>query len=225
MTMKKGTILLLLFLSFFTSAYDTATEKVEHINENEITSQPYKVELIDNTTPQTQNQLTLKVANDINFSKIKVGEKILFVLPSTVNLESGTKIEAGTKFSATIVQKESKPPMAIRVKFIINEIIFEDTTNFIILSKVPKIAPLKLIDAERILGKNAKVTGTFKLGTVIKDVNFSKHLAKMKPDTTTQLGICIMLKINKMHSTIDAGTPITITFEKNIEPEIGLVKE
>ena len=34
-----------------------------------------------------------------------------------------------------------------------------------------------------------------------------------------------MLKINKMHSTIDAGTPITITFEKNIEPEIGLVKE
>ena len=222
--MKKYIITLLLILTFLTSAYNQEdVEKKEHINENQITSQPYKVELIDDSISQSQNSITLKVANDTDFSKLKIGNKILFVLPSTVNLENGAQIKAGTKFSATIVQKETKPPMAVKLKFIINEIIFDDATNFILISKIPKIAPLKLINAERILGKNAKVTGTFKLGTVIKEVQFKQHFMKMKPDTTTSIGICIMLIYNKTHSTINAGVPITLIFEQNINPEVGLL--
>lgn len=223
--MKKYIILFLTILTIITSGYDYKdVEKTEHILPEQITSQPYKVELIDDSIVQTQNQIILKVANDADFNKLKVGNKILFVLPSTINLESGAAIKAGTKFSATIVQKETKSPTSLKIKFIINEIIFEDTTNFIILSKVPKIAPLKLISAEKILGKNAKVSGTFNIETVIKDVQISSHLVKMKPDTTTSVGICIMTKISKVHPVINAGTPIILTFKKNIAPEISFIK-
>lgn len=221
--MKKYFILYLLFVTFVTSGYKKQNIK-EHYEEI-YTQQPYKVQLIDNVTVQNQNSITLKVANDINLNSLKTGEKILLVMPSDLNLESGGKIQAGTKFSATAVEKKKKKnPFSLSIKFIINEIIFEDTTNFIILSNPHGIAPLKSISAERILGKGREVTGTFRIGTVISDAKIMQRGIKLKPDTTTAVGICILLKTNKLNTIIKAGTSITLTFVNNLKPEIGYIK-
>ncbi len=217
--MKKYIAVLFVIIAFVTSGYVKKTEQeVEKLNikEDEITSQPYKVELIDDKTPQIQNSITLKVANDVKLYSVKVGDKILFTLPSTINLEGGGKIESGTKFSATVVMKKGD-----KIKLILNEIIFTDTKSYIILSNPKDIEPLKTISAERILGEYAKVDGTFRLGTVISSVNFFQKGIKSEPDTTTAVGVCIMLK-TRVH-TLKAGTPVTITFEKNIKPEVGLL--
>ncbi|MBR1680778.1 hypothetical protein IJ707_03195 [bacterium] len=217
--MKKFTITFLIITSLLTSAFKISEEKQEQlkIKEDDITCQPYKVELIDDKTSQSQNTLSLKVANDVHILTAKTGDKILFTLPSDVNLESGAKIPSGTKFSATIVFKEGR-----KIKIIINEIIFTDTKNYIILSNPKKIAPLKTICAKRILGKYATVTGTFRLGTVISAVNFSQTDIKAEPDTTTAVGICILIRAGAR--ILKAGTPVNITFENNIKPEIGLLK-
>lgn len=212
----KKIIIILLITSLLTSAFKNNTNN-EKITENEITSQPYKVELLDNTTVQTQNTLTLKNANDVNLYKIKVGDKILFTQPSLINLENGTQIPSGTKYSATVVMKEGT-----KIKIIINEIIFTDTKNYIIISNPKDIAPLKTISAERILGKKAKVFGTFRIGTVISSVIFSQRGIKSEPHTTTAVGICILLK-TRAH-LLKAGTPVSISFEKNIHPEIQILK-
>ena len=137
-------------------------------------------------------------------------------MKSTLNLEDGSKILSGTKFSATVVLKEPG-----KIKIIINEIIFTDTKSYIILSNPNNIEPLKTISAERILGKNAKTNGTFRLGTVISSVTFSQRGIKSEPDTTTAVGICILLKTG-VH-ILKAGTPVNIQFEKIIKPEIGLL--
>lgn len=217
--MKKLIVLCLIITSLLTSGFkkkdEDKTEKIK-IKEENITSQPYKVELIDDVTSQTQSSLTLKVANYVNLSKIKVGKKILFTLPSTVNLEGREKIPSGTKFSATVVMKESG-----KIKIIINEIIFTDTKSYIILSNPKNIEPLKTIRADRILGKNAKINGTFRLGTVISSVVIYQKGIKTEPATTTAVGICILLKTHS--HTLKAGTPITINFEDNIKPEISLL--
>ena len=221
--MKKFIIASLLITSIFTSAFKPKEEQtVEKLNikTEEITSQPYKVELIDDITSQTQNSITLKVANDVKLYSIKVGEKILFTLPSTINLEDGTKIASGTKFSATVVKKEHFANR-LKIKIIINEIIFKDTKSYIILSNPKNIEPLKTISAERILGKNASTDGTFRLGTVVSSINFNQRGVKSEPDTTTSVGICILITTGVR--TLKAGTPITITFEKNIKPEVGLL--
>ncbi|MBR2525544.1 hypothetical protein IKE67_03675 [bacterium] len=217
--MKNFIIISLIFLTLLTSGFKQKVEPKQErlrIKADDITSQPYKVELIDDTTPQERTSITVKVANDVHLHSIKVGEKILFTLPSTVNFEDGTKLPSGTKFSATVVFKEMG-----KIKIIINEIIFTDTKNFIILSNPKDIAPLKTISAERILGKKAKVNGTFRLGTVISSAAFSQRGIKAEPDTTTAVGICIMLK-TRIH-TLKAGTPVNIQFEKSIKPEIGLL--
>ncbi|MBR1942739.1 hypothetical protein IJ843_03270 [bacterium] len=221
--MKKFITIFFIFSIAILNCEAKQKENFERINEDMITSQPYKVELIDNTTPQTQNSLTLKVANDTYLQSAKVGQKILFTLPSDVNLENSAKIKAGTKFSATIILKE-KTAIGQKFKIIINEITFVDATNFIILSNPKNIAPLKSISAERILGKGAKVNGTFRLGTVISAVNLQSRGIKSEPDTTTAVGICIMLKTGKIAPKIKAGTIINITFEKNILSEIEYIK-
>ena len=107
------------------------------------------------------------------------------------------------------------------IKIIINEIIFTDTKSYIIISNPKNIEPLKTIRADRILGKNAKTNGTFRLGTVISSVTFCQGGIKAEPNTTTSVGICILLKTS-VHK-IKAGTPVTIQFENNIKPEIGLL--
>lgn len=216
--MRKFLILVLIIISVLTtSAKNESKDKKEHITENMITSQPYKVELIDNKTSQTQNTITLKVANDVSLTKLEVGQKILFTLPSNVNLEDGTIIKLGTKFSATVVLKDFD-----KIKIIINEIIFDDTTNFIILSNPKGIESLKTISAERILGKYAKITGTYRIGTEISSVSFLQRGIKAEPDTTTAVGICI--KIKTIARKLKAGTSVIITFEKNIKPEVMLLK-
>lgn len=222
----KKIIVIAVFIFIFALTAQAVEEKSEtnevygeipHIKTEEITSQPYKVELIDNKTPQTQNTITLKNANDVNLHTLKTGDKILFTLPNTVNLETGAKIPAGTKFSATVVLKESR-----KIKIIINEIIFTDTKNYIIISKYKKAAPLKTISAERILGKNAKVTGIFYLKTSISSVNFAQRGIKSEPDTTTAVGICILLKTGAR--TLKAGTPVTISFNNNLRPAVSTLK-
>lgn len=224
MKIKYVIISSLLFVTFVTSGYKT--NKVHHeFIDGKDTKQHYKVELIDDTTSQMQNCITLKVANDTNLNTLKVGEKILFTMPSDLKLESGGTISAGTKFSATVITKKSKKNMFSHdIKFIINEIIFKDTTNFIILSKTHGIAPLKSISAERILGKDRRVNGTFNLGTVISSAKIQQRSIKLKPDTTTSVGICILARTNNATGTTKAGTPITITFVNNLKPEIGYVK-
>lgn len=219
--MKNLKILLLIFTLFITSGYKF--DEKFNLNNEYSTQQPYKVELIDNTTTQSQYQITLKVANDTNFNTLKVGEKILFTMPSDLKLESGGTITAGTKFSATIINKKTTP-IGKNVKFIINEIIFDDTKSFIILSKTSKIAPLKTISAERILGKHRTTNGTFNLNTVISDVKTPSKTIKLIPDTTTSVGICILAKINNLNPTLKAGTPIRISFLNNLKPEIMLIK-
>lgn len=217
--MKNFVLISLIIVSLLTSGFkskgDTQQEKLR-IKEDDITSQPYKVELIDDITSQTRTSITMKVANDVHLHKIKVGEKFLFTLPSAITFENGSQMPSGTKFSATVVMKEMG-----KIKIIINEIIFTDTKSYIILSNPKDIAPLKTIRAERILGKNAKTDGTFRLGTVISSVTFSQRGIKAEPDTTTAVGICILLKTG-MH-TLKAGTPVTIQFEKSIKPEIGFL--
>lgn len=220
--MKKFFTLVILNLLIVTSAFaqtDNNNKKEEHlrIKEDNITSQPYKVELIDNITPQTQNSISLKVANDVHLHSLKVGDKILFTQPSDINLVDGSKIPSGTKYSATVVLKEFN-----KIKIIINEIIFTDTRNYIILSNPKDIQPLKTISAERILGEKATVTGTFRLGTVISSISFFQRGIKSEPDTTTSVGICIIIKTGAR--TLNAGTPVTLTFEKNIKPEVCLLK-
>ena len=217
--MKKFFIFIILNLLLFSSAFAKSENKEEHlkIKEENITSQPYKVELIDNVTPQSQNSISLKVANDVHLHSLRVGDKILFTQPSEINLADGNKIPAGTKYSATVVLKEFN-----KIKIIINEIIFTDTKNYIILSNPKDIQPLKTISAERILGKNATVTGTFRLGTVISSINFAQRGIKSEPDTTTAVGICVLIKTGVR--TLNAGTPVTITFEKNIKPEVSLLE-
>lgn len=221
-----------LFLLFIISITQVLAKEDEQFEDKEFNSsilekpiggvytfQPYEVELLDYTTAQTVYSMTLKVANKINLLTSKVGDKFLLVLPSDVNLEKQGKIPAGTKFSATIVQKEkTKSKTGIFVKFIVNEIIFTDTKDFILLSNPKNIAPLKTISAERILGKNAKVHGTFRLGTVIKEVE-SKAI-KMKPATTTAVGICVKAYPNPTNYVLKAGTAITFTFESSIKPEV-----
>ena len=217
--MKKYIILSLILLALLTSGFKQKEEPQQDklkIKEEHITSQPYKVELIDDTTSQTRNSITIKVANDVHLHKINTGEKILFTLPSTINFEDGSKIPSGTKFSATVVKKEMN-----KIKIIINEIIFTDTKSYIIISNPKNIEPLKTIRADRILGKNAKTNGTFRLGTVISSVTFCQGGIKAEPNTTTSVGICILLKTS-VHK-IKAGTPVTIQFENNIKPEIGLL--
>lgn len=217
--MKKTVLLILLNIFLISSVLAQTNDKEKHLNikEENITSQPYKVELIDNTTAQTQNSISIKVANDVHLHKLKVGNKILFTQPSNINLVNGNKIPAGTKYSATVVQKELN-----KFKIIINEIIFTDTKNYIILSTPKDIQPLKTISAERILGKNATVNGIFRLGTEISSVNIAQRGIKSEPDTTTAVGICILIKTGA--HTLNAGTPVNITFVKNINPEIQLLK-
>ena len=217
--MKKTVLLILLNIFLISSVHAQTNDKEKHLNikEENITSQPYKVELIDNITPQTQNSISIKVANDVHLHKLKVGNKILFTQPSNINLVNSNKIPAGTKYSATVVQKELN-----KIKIIINEIIFTDTKNYIILSTPKDIQPLKTISAERILGKNATVNGIFKLGTEISSVNIAQRGIKSEPDTTTAVGICILIKTGA--HTLNAGTPVNITFVKNINPKIQLLK-
>ena len=214
-------IITLVITSLFLSGFKNA-EKEEHIkiDENDITSQPYKVELIDDKTPQTQNSLSLKIANDVNLHKIKVGEKFLLTLPSNINLVDGTIMPAGTKFSATVIKKEHTK-IGIKFKIIINEIIFTDTNNYIILSNPKNIKPLKTISVERILGKHAKVNGIFKLGTEISSVNISQNRVHLEPETTTAVGIGIIIKTGVR--TIKAGTPVTIQFNDNIKPQVEIL--
>lgn len=220
--MKKVLSIFIIFTAMITSGY---TNILEEKTDGIPTQQPYKVELIDNKTPQLQYAITLKVANDTDLNNLKIGEKFLFVMPSDLKLESGGIIKAGTKFSATIVmKKKQKNQLNQQIKFIINEIIFDDTTNFIILSNPHGIAPLKSISAERILGKGREVTGTFRLGTVISNAKFNGNSMKLKPDTTTAVGICILAKTSKFNAKLEAGTPITITFVNNLKPEVGMIK-
>lgn len=211
----------LLFVTFVTSCY-----KCQEQVDGYYTHQPYKVELIDNTTPQSQHEITVKVANDTDLNNIRPFNKILFVLPSDLKLESGGMLKAGTKFSATVVmKKKSKNPFKQQIKFIVNEIIFDDATNFIILSNPHGIQPLKTISAERILGKGRTVTGTFRLGTVISSAKFQNNSIKLKPDTTTAVGICILATTRTYYPMLKAGTPMTITFFNNLKPEVAIIKQ
>lgn len=219
--MRFVVIATLLFVTFVTSCY-----KYQNQIDGYYTNQPYKVELIDNITAQSQHEITLKVANDTDLNNIKPFNKILFVLPSDLKLESGGILKAGTKFSATVVmKKKSKNPLKQQIKFIINEIIFDNATNYIILSNPKGIQPLKTISAERILGKGSTVTGTFRLGTVISSAKFQNSSIKLKPDTTTAVGICILATTRTYYPMLKAGTPITITFLNNLKPEIANIKQ
>lgn len=219
--MRFVVIATLLFVTFVTSCY-----KLQNQIDSYYTNQPYKVELIDNTTSQSQHEITLKVANDTDLNNIKPFNKILFVLPSDLKLESGGILKAGTKFSATVVmKKKSKNPLRQQIKFIINEIIFDNATNYIILSNPKGIQPLKTISAERILGKGSTVTGTFRLGTEISSAKFQNKSIKLKPDTTTAVGICILATTRTYYPILKAGTPITITFLNNLKPEIANIKQ
>lgn len=219
--MRFVVITTLLFVTFVTSCY-----KLQNQIDGYYTNQPYKVELIDNTTSQSQHAITLKVANDTDLNNIKPFNKILFVLPSDLKLESGGILKAGTKFSATVVmKKKSKNPLRQQIKFIINEIIFDNATNYIILSNPKGIQPLKTISAERILGKGSTVTGTFRLGTVISSAKFQNNSIKLKPDTTTAVGICILATTRTYYPILKAGTPITIAFLNNLKPEIANIKQ
>ncbi len=186
----------------------------------EVTSQPYKVKLLDDTISQTKYEIILKVANRTNLSKLKVGQKFLFVLPDDLKLENEEIIPSCTKFSATIVMKKSRFfHTSKKVKFIINEIIFPDTKDFILLSNPKNIEPLKTISAERILGKHATVDGIFRLGTVIKSVK-PRSMIKMKPDTTTAVGICVLAYPSILKHTLKAGTPVKFIFYEAIKPEV-----
>lgn len=219
--MRFVVIATLLFVTFVTSCY-----KFKNQIDGYYTNQPYKVELIDNTTSQSQHAITLKVANDTDLNNIKPFNKILFVLPSDLKLESGGILKAGTKFSATVVmKKKSKNPLRQQIKFIINEIIFDNATNYIILSNPKGIQPLKTISAERILGKGSTVTGTFRLGTVISSAKFQNNSIKLKPDTTTAVGICILATTRTYYPILKVGTPMTITFLNNLKPEIANIKQ
>ena len=228
--MKKVFVVLLFFVLVSLSAFaDDSSVGIDDFDRNpnsmqkefgKVTSQPYKVKLLDDSTSQTEFEMTLKIANKTNLSKLKVGQKFLLVLPDDLKLETGEVIPTGTKFSATVVMKKSCCfHTRKKIKFIINEIIFTDTRDFILVSNPKNIHPLKTISAERILGKNAKVDGIFRIGTVIKKIK-PKSMIKMSPDTTTAVGICVLAYPSILKHTLNAGTPITFIFETSIKPEV-----
>ena len=218
---KLFTLLLILICSQVLCGY-----KIQESINGIYTQQPREMELIDKSISQVQYALTLRFASSINLNSLKVGENIVFFLPSDVKLQGGAILPAGTKFQARIIQKKTKKnPFSQRIKFIINEIIFTDAENFIILSNPHHLKPLNTISADRILGKNAKISGTYRLGTVITEIQVPSKSIKFKPDTTTAVGICILAKTNKFNAKIKVGTPITLIFENNLKPERIYVRQ